>query len=502
MQEVVLQLKDIRKEFYGVEVLHGVSLTFKKGEIHGLVGENGAGKSTLMNVIGGVFAPESGTMTLGGKPYNPVTPKDARASRIAFIHQELNLFSNLTVAENLYIDNLPKTRTGAVNFRFMNAQAKKKLGDLGVQISPRAVVESLPMGVRQTVEIIKALLMDAQIILFDEPTTSLSQKEKDFLFGIIRGLREKGVTVVYISHILEDVFSLCDVVSVLRDGSMIDDIEKKDLDRDRIVSLMVGRKLEKIYPSVQKQIGEPLFSVEHMYAPPAVQDVSLTLNEGEVLGIFGLMGAGRTEFVRALYGLDPMTSGEITFRGKRTKGMTPERWIAEGMAFISEDRRKEGLLMPKPVEDNLVLAKLSDMVRALGLIKKRDVASLADQIIRDFSIKVADKQLQLASNLSGGNQQKVVIGKWLARKPRMLIMDEPTRGVDVGAKYEIYTLMLELAKSGSGILCISSEMEELIGICDRILIMCNGKITGEVSRSEFAAQAIMEHALTGGQGHA
>ena len=498
MQETVLLLKDIKKGFYGVEVLHGVNLTFKKGEVHGLVGENGAGKSTLMNIIGGVLMPDGGSMEVNGEPYKPSTPNDARDAHIAFIHQELNLFSNLSVAENLYIEQLPKTKIGAVDYKFMNEQAKQKLSEIGVSISPKAIVDSLPMGVRQTVEIIKALIMDAKIILFDEPTTSLSQKEKDFLFDIIRALKEKDVCVVYISHILEDVFELCDVVSILRDGTMIADIEKENLNRDEIVSLMVGRKLEKIYPTVEKEIGDVLFTATDISAPPAVNGVSLTLHKGEVLGIFGLMGAGRTELARAIYGMDPMAAGTMTFDDKPISHMTPGKWIDKGMAFISEDRRKEGLLMPKSIEDNLILVRLPGITGTLGFINDRQVSDIADEIIKDFGVKVADKKIQMASNLSGGNQQKVVIGKWLACNPKMLIMDEPTRGVDVGAKYEIYTLILELAKSGSGILCISSEMEELMGICDRILVMKDGKLTGEMSRGQFNPKQVMDFALTGG----
>lgn len=498
MQETILQLNDIRKGFFGVEVLHGVNLTFKRGEVHGLVGENGAGKSTLMNVIGGVFPPENGKMELRGTHYKPTNPKDARAAGIAFIHQELNLFSNLSVAENLFIEELPKTSVGSVDYKRMNNLAKEKLAEIGVEISPKVIVENLSMGVRQTVEIVKALIMDAQIILFDEPTTSLSQKEKDFLFDIIRGLKEKDVCVVYISHILEDVFELCDVISVLRDGNMVADVEKEFFNRDEIVALMVGRKLEKIYPAVEKEIGDVLFTATGIEAKPAVKNVSLTLKRGEVLGIFGLMGAGRTELVRAIYGLDKMQSGELTYEGKKMTGISPGKWIENGVAFISEDRRKEGLLMPKPVEDNLILVKLPDIVHPLGRISEREVSDIADGIIREFGVKVADKKIQMASNLSGGNQQKVVIGKWLCRNPKMLIMDEPTRGVDVGAKYEIYTLLLELAKSGSGVICISSEMEELMGICDRILVMKDGILTGEVSRSEFDPKQIMDFALMGG----
>ena len=502
MSECALELKNIRKGFYGIEVLHGVNLSFRKGEIYGLVGENGAGKSTLMNVIGGVFPPEDGSMAIRGREYRPVTPKDARAARIAFIHQELNLFSNLTVAENLFIDDLPKNKAGAVNYGFMHAQAGKRLTELGMDISPRAIVETLPMGVRQTVEIAKALMMDAEIILFDEPTTSLSHKEKEYLFGIIRALKMRGVTVIYISHILEDVFMLCDRVSVLRDGSMIATIDREQFNKDGIVSLMVGRALENVYPSVEKEIGGVLFEAQDISMPPSVKNVSLQLRHGEILGVFGLMGAGRTELARALYGLDRMASGSMKMDGKAYESPTPEKCIAAGMAFITEDRRKEGLLMPKPVEDNLILVKLVDIMKTLGVISRREVSRVADGLIRQMSIKVSDKKLQLAANLSGGNQQKVVIGKWLCKSPKMLIMDEPTRGVDVGAKYEIYALIQQLAKRGSGILFISSEMEELMGICDRILVMKDGELSGELRWGEYDPKKIMYYALTGGNGHA
>lgn len=499
MSEYILELQDIRKGFFGVEVLHGVNLQFKAGEVYGLVGENGAGKSTLMNIIGGVFSADGGKMLLNGNEYLPQTPRDAKSARIAFIHQELNLFSNLTVAENLFIDELPKTRAGIVDYHYMRTQAGKRLKELGLEISPRAMVSDLPMGVRQTVEIAKALLMDARIILFDEPTTSLSQKEKEYLFDTIRSLRERGVAIVYISHILEDVFELCDEVAVLRDGAIIGKRIKSELDKDDIVSMMVGRKLENAYPSINKNIGEVMFTVRNIVSPPIVRDCSFELRHGEILGIFGLMGAGRTELVRALFGLDPIKGGEIFMNGKKIRKPDPKTCIEEGMAFISEDRRGDGLLMPKPVEDNLILVKLDDIVGRLGKISKKKVDELTDAAIEELHIKVSDKHLQLATNLSGGNQQKVVVGKWLMKTPKMLIMDEPTRGVDVGAKYEIYSLILELAKNGSGILCISSEMEELIGICDRILIMSNGRFTGEVEKHEFDQKRIMQYALRGGE---
>ena len=500
MSEYILELKDVRKGFFGVEVLHGVNLAFKRGEVYGLVGENGAGKSTLMNIIGGVFPADGGEMLLDGKPYQPVTPRDARAARIAFIHQELNLFSNLTVAENLYIDELPKTKMGAVDYRLMRREAGSKLKELGLDINPGALVNDLPMGVRQTVEIAKALLMDAHIILFDEPTTSLSEKEKDYLFKTIRSLKERGVAIVYISHILEDVFDLCDEISVLRDGAIIGSRRRGEFEKGDIVSMMVGRKLEKVYPTIEKEIGGELFSARDITAPPAVKGCSLTLHHGEVLGIFGLMGAGRTELVRAMYGLDPMASGSMVFDGQEIKKPVPKDCINRGIAFITEDRRGEGLLMPKPVDENLILVKIDEIATKLKVVPKKEDDRLTDESIRELGIKVSNKKLQLATNLSGGNQQKVVIGKWLMKSPKMLIMDEPTRGVDVGAKYEIYVLILELAKQGSGVLMISSEMEELMGVCDRIIVMGNGRFRGELTKAEFNQEKIMAMAL-GGEEH-
>jgi len=498
MSEYILELKGIKKGFFGVEVLHGVDLAFKPGEIYGLVGENGAGKSTMMNIIGGVLPSDGGEMLLNGAPYVPQNPRDAKAARIAFIHQELNLFSNLTVAENLYIDDLPKNSFGAVDYHKMRVEAEQRLAELGLNISARSLVNDLPMGVRQTVEIAKALLMNAQVILFDEPTTSLSQKEKEYLFKTINGLREKGVAIVYISHILEDVFQLCDHVAVLRDGAIIGKRDKAELNKEDIISMMVGRKLENAYPVVEKTIGDTLFSAKNITAPPAVKGCSLEVKHGEVLGIFGLMGAGRTELVRAIFGLDPMASGELTFEGKPMGKPVPKDFIRKGIAFISEDRRGEGLLMPKPVEDNLILARMCDITTKIGEVPQKQVEELADRSIKDLAIKVSNKKLQLATNLSGGNQQKVVIGKWLLKDPKMIIMDEPTRGVDVGAKYEIYSLILDMAKNGTGVICISSEMEELIGICDRIIVMSNGRFTGEVKKGSFSQTEIMNLALQGG----
>lgn len=494
----ILEMSDIRKGFFGAEVLHGINLTLKKGEVLGLVGENGAGKSTLMNVLGGVLVPESGEMKVRGEMYSPVSAKDAQAAKIAFIHQELNLFSNLSVAENLFIDDLPTKGLNKIQYKHMRQTAKEYLEKFKVNASPNSKISTLPMGVRQTVEITKAIIKDAEIIIFDEPTTSLSQVEKDNLFEIIQNLKETGVSIIYISHILEDVFNICDRISVLRDGHMIGTKNTVKTKKEEIISLMVGRKLTNVYPTIDKVMGDVLFEAKNICVGKSVQDASLKLRSGEILGIFGLMGAGRTEFMRAIFGVDKIDNGEILFKGNVNYKPSPIQSIQQGIAFVTEDRRLEGLLMPKSVEDNIVLVKYGDITKKLGVIDKSKVEEMTDKSIKDLSIKVQDKKLQLVRNLSGGNQQKVVIAKWLLKSPEILIMDEPTRGVDVGAKYEIYAIIQQLAKEGSGILFVSSEMEELIGVCDRIAVMKGGRVVGEIDRSEYNQETIMHYALAGG----
>lgn len=490
-----LQLHGIKKGFFGVEVLHSISFDVRQGEVYGLCGENGAGKSTLMNVIGGIYQPEAGSMEILGKPYKPSNARDARIAGISFIHQELNLFSNLSVAENLFIEEPLKNGSGALDFKRMYEEAEKHLNALGIHQDPKVIVDTLPMGVQQTVEIAKALLSEAKIILFDEPTTSLSTKEKEQLFEIIRQLKAEGRAIIYISHILEDVFELCDRISVLRDGAIIDTYDSDKVTKGELVSAMVGRKLENLYPVVEKNIGDVLLEVKGVEALALCKNVSFRLSKGEILGIYGLMGAGRTEFARVLFGMDELVSGVIMFDGQEYPKPTPGESIKRGMAFITEDRKSEGLLLSKPVEDNIILVTLKDIANGLGVVSRKKTEEISDEIIRDLKVKVADKKMQLASNLSGGNQQKIVIGKWLLKKPKLLIMDEPTRGVDVGAKYEIYSLIQKLAKEGSGVLVISSEIEELQGICDRILVMKNGMIAGETMKSEFDATTIMNIAL-------
>lgn len=494
----ILTLKEIRKSFFGKEVLHGVNLSFRRGAVHGLVGENGAGKSTLMNVIGGVFRPDSGEMTVNGTAYSPQTPKDAQKAKIAFVHQELNLFSNLSVAENLFIENLPVGALRQVQYKKMTEETVKYLSQFKINVNPKTKVESLSMGVRQSIEIAKALIIDANVIIFDEPTTSLTKVEKDNLFEIIQDLKARGVTIIYISHILEDVFELCDEISVLRDGSIIKTMPAAETNQNELISLMVGRKLENIYPTVEKEIGEEILRCENIKSGALVKNAGLKLHKGEILGIYGLMGAGRTELMRAIFGLDKIDTGSITYKGKEFTKHTPKEAIEAGIAFVTEDRRNEGLLMQKPVEENLLLVHLPSMANKLGVVDMNLGEKLADESIASMHTKVQDQKTQLVCNLSGGNQQKVVLGKWIMHNPEVLILDEPTRGVDVGAKYEIYTIIQNLAKNQSSILMVSSEMEELMGICDRILVMSAGVMNGEISRKEFNQNSIMEMSLIGG----
>ncbi len=496
--EIVLELKDVSKSFGPVEVLKNISFSLKRGTVLGLVGENGAGKSTMMNILGGVYIKTSGEFFIEGSPYEPKNPQDAIDAGIAFIHQELNLFTNMSVAENIFLDQKKKDSYGIVSMAKLNAAAKEILDSLKIEVNPKALVKDLPMGVRQMVEIAKAVAKNAKIIFFDEPTTSLSTNEKETLFSLIEDFKAKGVSVIYISHALEDVLNICDEVFILRDGRMIGDQKRVCvICKDEMITKMVGREMNQLYPYIEKNIGEEVFRVEKLSQGDKLKDISFNLRKGEIVGIFGLMGAGRSEMANAIYGVDSYDSGDIYFHNEHVKNMTPEKWISRGMAYITENRRDDGLLMPKSVKENLILVNLNNLKTSSGFLDQKKANTLCSKMHTELNIKTFDISKQNVGSLSGGNQQKVVIGKWLMTTPKVFILDEPTRGVDVGAKYEIYLQINKLVEDGSSILFISSEIEELMGVCDRVLIMHKGQIDGEMVRCDFAQEKFLHYAIGG-----
>ena len=501
MSEYALELNHVTKSFGDVTVLKDVTLKVRKGEILGLVGENGAGKSTMMNVLDGIYHKNSGEFLVNGQPFEPHSPKDAAAAGIAFVQQGLNLFTNLSVAENLYITDMVKNKLGLINKKTMYNVVKEKLKEIGADdLSPNAIIGTLPMGQRQMVEITKSIMMDAQIIIFDEPTTSLSNSEKVKLFNIFRQMKAAGKSIIFISHILEDVFAETDQIAVLRDGEIISQRPTSECEPNTIIKEMVGRELTNIYPTCEKEIGDVVFEAKDICSEDRFRNVNLSVREGEIVGVFGLMGAGRTELMRCIFGLDPMESGEISYKGKTISPVTPENCIANGMAMITENRREEGLLLPKTLKENIVLASLKthrikNNIFFMDSKKEREDAGL----MRDqLSIKTFDVNAQKAGTLSGGNQQKVVFAKWVLSEPNVFILDEPTKGVDVGAKYEIYSIIQNLAKEKSAVIMVSSEIEELMGICDRILVMSNNKFTGSFMRNEdYNPEEIMKCSVGG-----
>lgn len=498
MSDVILSFENIEKSFFGVRVLKGIALGVPRGKVLGLVGENGAGKSTLMNLMGGVHAPDRGQMLLDGKPYAPRTPSDANDAGIAFIHQELNLFTNLSIAENIFIDGFPRVRwLPLLNRRHMRARTQQFLEAVELDVSPDTLVEKLSPGERQLAEIAKALSFDARIIIFDEPTTSLTARETERLFRLIERLRNDGASIIYISHILPDVMRLADEIAVLRDGELVEHGQTSEFTINRMIAHMVGRAIEQLYPERSAApTTTPVLEVQGVSQRGIVENINFTLHKGEILGVFGLMGSGRSELARILFGLDDHARGELLVDGKPYARPSARRSIDAGMAFVTENRRDEGLLMDISIAENIGLVALPHFAATTvaGVKESRYFDQIAG-IAESLAIKSGDIRQQAVKTLSGGNQQKAVIGKWLLDKPAVLIIDEPTRGVDVGAKYEIYSIINDLAAQGTGVIFISSELEELLGVCDRILVMSNGEIQANFARTEFDKERILRAAF-------
>ncbi len=491
----LLSLDGLGKSWFGVPAVSDLTLQVAEGRLLGLIGQNGAGKSTLMNMIGGVVQPSSGAMRWRGQTYAPQSAGDAARSGIAFIHQELNLFTNLSVAENLYIDGFPR-RFGLIDWPAIRRRSTEILKRLALEVAPDTPVGRLSPGERQLVEIAKALHNEAQLIIFDEPTTSLTPRETARLFDTIATLRAEGRTIIYISHILGDVQRLADDIGVLRDGRLVDSGPVDGFDVPRMIRSMIGRDLGGLFPPrTAGPGGATVLQVRGLTQPGVLQDVSLTVRAGEVVGLFGLMGAGRSELARILFGLDPCAAGSVALNGAPVPDGIAAR-IAAGMAFVTENRRDEGLMMEAPIADNLALVSLRGFGRGpLALLDEPAIAARTEGARRDLTIKAGDIRTQPVKALSGGNQQKVVIGKWQMTAPRLFMLDEPTRGVDVGAKFEIYTLIDRLAAEGGGVLMISSELDELLGMADRIVVMNRGEVTGEVARPDFDRERILSLAF-------
>jgi ribose transport system ATP-binding protein len=496
MSAPLLEVRRLAKSFPGVRALKGVSLSLARGEVLAVIGENGAGKSTLMKILAGVQRADSGEIFIDGKPLEIRSVHEALALGIALIHQELNLADNLDVAANIFLGR-EMLRGGLIDTHRLRREAKQYLDAVGLDVSPATLVSSLTIGHQQLVEIAKALSVNARVLIMDEPTSSLSSREAQNLFEVIRDLRAHGVSVVYISHRLGEVRELADRVIVLRDGENAGELAREEIDHARMVKLMVGRDLSQFYPHESHTPGESILEVSGLRtAAHPHQPLSFRVCAGEIVGVAGLVGAGRTELFTALFGVEPAVGGMMRVAGSEVAPQSPHEAITGGLALVPEDRKKQGVILEMAVRDNISLATLR-RDQNCGFLDRRRAAEISVEMIRSLQIKTPHDR-QLAQFLSGGNQQKVVLGKWLALRPHVLLLDEPTRGIDVGAKQEIYRLMEELARQGVAILFVSSEMEEILGMSDRVLVMHEGRLAGELTRGELSEEAIM-HLATGSE---
>lgn len=490
-----IEMKGINKSFGTNQVLKDAGFLLKDGEVHALMGENGAGKSTLMKILTGVYTKDSGTVLVDGEEVSYKTPQEAEKAGIVFIYQELNVLFDLTVVENLFMGKEITKKLGVCDMKAMKAKAKEVMERVGVNIPVDAVMSDLSVGQQQMVEICKALMVDAKVIIMDEPTAALTESETEGLFKVINSLRKKGVSIVYISHRMEEIFALCDRITVLRDGQYIDTKEIKDLTMDDVVQMMIGREIGERFPSRDVKIGEEVLRVEGLTSGKLFHDVEFSVRAGEVLGVAGLMGAGRTEIMQAIFGNLKKDSGKIYIDGNEVTIKNPRQAIAAGIGFITEDRKTEGLLLEKSIAENIEIANL-DRVSTHNVLNKAKQENLVKKGIKDFRVKCFGPWHE-CNNLSGGNQQKVVLAKWVATEPKILILDEPTRGVDIGAKKEIYSVINDLAAEGVAVIMVSSELPEVLGMSDRIMVVREGEVRGILDGKD-ADQAKIMTLATGG----
>jgi ribose transport system ATP-binding protein len=488
-----LRMQGIRKEFPGVLALDNVALDVRAGEVHVLLGENGAGKSTLMKILCGAQKPDSGKIWFEGQEISLESPRHAQKLGIGIIHQELMLVPELTVAENIFLGREPRNALGVVDHAAMNSKAAELLNQLAAEIHPGERINGLRIAKRQLVEIAKALSLNARLLVMDEPTSALTDRETASLFDIIRKLTAENVGIIYISHRLEEIFKIGDRVTVLRDGQNVAVHELSKVNRAELIAMMVSRELDEQIPRSTAVIGDEVLSVSGLSRRVAVQDINFNIRAGEIVGVAGLLGAGRSEMARLIFGMDIADSGEITIRGKVRRINSPRDAIRAGIGFVTEDRKGEGLVLIASVKDNICLAKLRKLSR-LGVVRSGQEAQVASSYVNELKVKTPSLD-QMVLNLSGGNQQKIVLAKWLACNVDVLILDEPTRGIDVGSKHEIYTLMNRLAAEGIAIVLISSELKEIIGLADRVLVMRGGRICGRFAGPEATQENILACAV-------
>ena len=490
--EIKLRVSQIEKSFPGVKALDRIDFSVKKGSVHVLCGENGAGKSTLMKIINGIYQPDAGQIFIDGKAVKINNPIQARNLGISMIFQEMNYVPEMTVEENIFLGNLPVNKFGGVDWKEVRRRTRELLQAEKLPYSPATLLKDLTVSDIQMLEIIKAISNKSDIIIMDEPTSAITLKEVEKLFLKIRELKARGVSIIYISHKLDEVFQIADEITVFRDGTVVESHPKDELNIETVISLMVGRKLTNTYPKEEVEPGEKYLEVNGLSNAGVYKDISFHVNKGEIVGFAGLMGAGRTEVMRSLFGLDPRTSGDVKIGGRNVQIKNVGQSIENGMVMLSEDRRRYGIIPVRSVKENTTLSHLKKVFHGFRLHDKEE-KKIVTELFSKLKVKTPGLDTVIAS-LSGGNQQKVVLAKWMIRNPDILILDEPTRGIDVGAKYEIYKLITDLVKEGKVVIMVSSELPELIGMCDRIYVMAKGSITGEIKREDFSQELIMKYA--------
>lgn len=490
MSDTVLEIKNMSKSFAKNKVLNGINLSIKKGSVMGLMGENGAGKSTMMKCLFGIYAKDEGQITLDGRPVNFISPKEALENGVAMVHQELNQCLDRTVMDNLFLGRYP-VKFGIIDEQKMFKESMSLFSSLSMSVNPQTIMRTMSVSQRQMVEIAKAVSYNAKIIVLDEPTSSLTEPEVEKLFSIVNSLKAKGVSFVYISHKMDEIFRICDEVSVLRDGSMVYTSPTKDTDMNKLITAMVGRSLDKRFPDVDNTPGEDYLEIKNLSTKyePRLDDISFKVKKGEIFGLYGLVGAGRSELLESIFGIRTIASGEIILNGKKLRFKSSKDAMDYNFALVTEERKFNGMFGKATIEFNTTITNL-DSYKTNGILSKRKMYDAANREIKRMHTKCVSAD-ELISALSGGNQQKVIIGKWMEREPDVFLLDEPTRGIDVGAKYEIYQLIIQMAKEGKTIIVVSSEMPEILGITNRIAVMSNHRLAGIVDTKDTDQEALL-----------